>query len=145
MQTYFKFLIVCYHFGQDLLTQCLLGWHSSEIFLILQISLFMLIFLNAFLHFTFNFLFMLTTGSLVFLRYVGRKRKAQMVPVQPPFLRPQLSEAQLAAKVLDNGIHGDLHRVGHLHTCIHTCTHTHTVIFVCICLPICVCPLQLIS
>ncbi|KAK3553380.1 hypothetical protein QTP70_003541 [Hemibagrus guttatus] len=42
--------------------------------------------------------------------YVGRKRKAQTVSVQPPFLRPQLSEAQLAAKVLDNGIHGDLHR-----------------------------------
>ncbi|KAF7710201.1 palmitoyltransferase ZDHHC5-A [Silurus meridionalis] len=43
-------------------------------------------------------------------RYVGMKRKAQAVSVQPPFLRPQLSEAQLAAKVLDNGIHGDLHR-----------------------------------
>uniref|UniRef100_W5K530 Palmitoyltransferase n=1 Tax=Astyanax mexicanus TaxID=7994 RepID=W5K530_ASTMX len=43
-------------------------------------------------------------------RYLGRKRRAQTVSVQPPFLRPQLSEAQLAAKVLDNGIQGDLHR-----------------------------------
>ncbi|XP_051758379.1 palmitoyltransferase ZDHHC5-A isoform X3 [Ctenopharyngodon idella] len=43
-------------------------------------------------------------------RYLGRKRKAQTVSVQPPFLRPQLTEAQLAAKVLDNGIQGDLHR-----------------------------------
>lgn len=31
--------------------------------------------------------------------------------MQPPFLRPQLSEAQLAAKILDNGIQGDPHRV----------------------------------
>ncbi|ROI47849.1 Palmitoyltransferase ZDHHC5 [Anabarilius grahami] len=43
-------------------------------------------------------------------RYLGRKKKAQTVSVQPPFLRPQLTEAQLAAKVLDNGIQGDLHR-----------------------------------
>ncbi|TSK22561.1 Palmitoyltransferase ZDHHC5 [Bagarius yarrelli] len=43
-------------------------------------------------------------------RYVGRKKKTQTVSVQPPFLRPQLTEAQLAAKVLDNGIHGDLCR-----------------------------------
>ncbi|XP_068069517.1 palmitoyltransferase ZDHHC5-B isoform X1 [Danio rerio] len=37
-------------------------------------------------------------------RYLGRLRKPQSVQVQPPFLRPPLSEAQLAAKVLDNGI-----------------------------------------
>ncbi|KAJ8373399.1 hypothetical protein AAFF_G00265260 [Aldrovandia affinis] len=42
-------------------------------------------------------------------RYLGRV-KTQTVAVQPPFLRPQLSDAQLAAKVLDNGIQGDLHR-----------------------------------
>lgn len=66
---------------------------------------------------------MLRMLLLLFIRYVGRKRKAQTVSVQPPFLRPQLSEAQLAAKVLDNGIHGDLHRVGDLH--MHTCTHTY--------------------
>ncbi|XP_070972155.1 palmitoyltransferase ZDHHC5-A-like isoform X2 [Oncorhynchus clarkii lewisi] len=42
--------------------------------------------------------------------YLGRKRKPHGVVVQPPFLRPQLTETQLAAKVLDNGIHGDLHR-----------------------------------
>ncbi|KAJ8379421.1 hypothetical protein SKAU_G00001990 [Synaphobranchus kaupii] len=43
-------------------------------------------------------------------RYLGRVKKAQSVLVQPPFLRPQLSDAQLAAKVLDNGIQGDMHR-----------------------------------
>ncbi|KAK6324923.1 hypothetical protein J4Q44_G00042650 [Coregonus suidteri] len=43
-------------------------------------------------------------------RYLGRKRKLHSVVVQPPFLRPQLTDTQLAAKVLDNGIHGDLHR-----------------------------------
>ncbi|ROL50218.1 Palmitoyltransferase ZDHHC5 [Anabarilius grahami] len=37
-------------------------------------------------------------------RYLGRLRKPHSVQVQPPFLRPPLSEAQLAAKVLDNGI-----------------------------------------
>lgn len=37
-------------------------------------------------------------------RYLGRLRESQALQVQPPFLRPQLSEAQLAAKVLDNGI-----------------------------------------
>lgn len=29
--------------------------------------------------------------------------------VQPPFLRPPLTEAQLEAKVLDNGIQNDRH------------------------------------
>uniref|UniRef100_A0A4W5M1E2 protein S-acyltransferase n=1 Tax=Hucho hucho TaxID=62062 RepID=A0A4W5M1E2_9TELE len=43
-------------------------------------------------------------------RYLGRKRKPHGVVVQPPFLRPQLTDTQLATKVLDNGIHGDLHR-----------------------------------
>uniref|UniRef100_A0A674DZS8 Palmitoyltransferase n=1 Tax=Salmo trutta TaxID=8032 RepID=A0A674DZS8_SALTR len=44
-------------------------------------------------------------------RYLGRKRKPHGMVVQPPFLRPQLTDdTQLAAKVLDNGIHGDLHR-----------------------------------
>ncbi|KAI4832434.1 hypothetical protein KUCAC02_015403 [Chaenocephalus aceratus] len=43
-------------------------------------------------------------------RYLGRKKCVQSVCVQPPFLRPQLTEAQLAAKILDNGIQGDLHR-----------------------------------
>ncbi|KAM9314531.1 palmitoyltransferase ZDHHC5-A isoform 2-T3 [Pholidichthys leucotaenia] len=43
-------------------------------------------------------------------RYLGRKKASQTVCVQPPFLRPQLTEAQLAAKILDNGIQGDLHR-----------------------------------
>lgn len=44
-------------------------------------------------------------------RYLGRRKCAQSVSLQPPFLRPQLTEAQLAAKILDNGIQGDLHRV----------------------------------
>ncbi|KAI1888198.1 hypothetical protein AGOR_G00182550 [Albula goreensis] len=38
-------------------------------------------------------------------RYLGRWRKPQTVVVQPPFLRPQLSDA----KVLDNGIQADRH------------------------------------
>ncbi|KAM9795477.1 palmitoyltransferase ZDHHC5-B [Neosynchiropus ocellatus] len=42
-------------------------------------------------------------------RYIGRWRKPQSVEVQPPFLRPTLTEAQLAAKVLDNGIQNDQH------------------------------------
>uniref|UniRef100_A0A4W4G7K3 Palmitoyltransferase n=1 Tax=Electrophorus electricus TaxID=8005 RepID=A0A4W4G7K3_ELEEL len=37
-------------------------------------------------------------------RYMGRLRYTQTLQVQPPFLRPPLSETQLAAKVLDNGI-----------------------------------------
>ncbi|XP_019735274.1 palmitoyltransferase ZDHHC5-like isoform X1 [Hippocampus comes] len=43
-------------------------------------------------------------------RYLARKRYVQSVCVQPPFLRPQLSEAQQTAKILDNGLRGDLHR-----------------------------------
>ncbi|XP_036406758.1 palmitoyltransferase ZDHHC5-like isoform X2 [Megalops cyprinoides] len=42
-------------------------------------------------------------------RYVGRWKKPQTVVVQPPFLRPQLSDTQLGAKVLDNGIQADRH------------------------------------
>ncbi|XP_014055013.1 palmitoyltransferase ZDHHC5-B [Salmo salar] len=42
-------------------------------------------------------------------RYVGRWRGKQTAEVQPPFLRPPLSSAQLEAKVLDNGIQNDCH------------------------------------
>ncbi|XP_045887398.1 palmitoyltransferase ZDHHC5-B [Micropterus dolomieu] len=42
-------------------------------------------------------------------RYMGRWRSPQAVEVQPPFLRPPLTEAQLEAKVLDNGIQNDRH------------------------------------
>uniref|UniRef100_A0A3Q3L0R3 Palmitoyltransferase n=1 Tax=Mastacembelus armatus TaxID=205130 RepID=A0A3Q3L0R3_9TELE len=42
-------------------------------------------------------------------RYIGRWRSPQSVEVQPPFLRPPLTEAQLEAKVLDNGIQNDRH------------------------------------
>ncbi|XP_030207346.1 palmitoyltransferase ZDHHC5-A isoform X1 [Gadus morhua] len=43
-------------------------------------------------------------------RYLGRKKRLQSVAVKPPFLRSQLTEAQLASKILDNGIQGELHR-----------------------------------
>lgn len=48
-------------------------------------------------------------------RYMGRWWNRQTVEVQPPFLRPSLTEAQLEAKVLDNGIQNDRHssRVSH--------------------------------
>ncbi|XP_077465155.1 palmitoyltransferase ZDHHC5-B-like [Stigmatopora argus] len=42
-------------------------------------------------------------------RYTGRTRKPQTVEIQPPFLRPPLTEAQLEAKILDNGIQNDRH------------------------------------
>ncbi|KAL0974196.1 hypothetical protein UPYG_G00216980 [Umbra pygmaea] len=42
-------------------------------------------------------------------RYVGRLQGKQIVEVQPPFLHPPLSAAQLEAKVLDNGIQNDRH------------------------------------
>uniref|UniRef100_A0A3B5KZ25 Palmitoyltransferase n=1 Tax=Xiphophorus couchianus TaxID=32473 RepID=A0A3B5KZ25_9TELE len=42
-------------------------------------------------------------------RYMGRWWNRQTVEVQPPFLRPSLTEAQLEAKVLDNGIQNDRH------------------------------------
>ncbi|KAM3613394.1 uncharacterized protein V6R79_025339 [Siganus canaliculatus] len=42
-------------------------------------------------------------------RYMGRWRSSQTMEVQPPFLRPSLTEAQLEAKVLDNGIQNDRH------------------------------------
>ncbi|XP_078480851.1 palmitoyltransferase ZDHHC5 [Lampetra planeri] len=42
-------------------------------------------------------------------RYLGRWRRPQAMEVQPPFLRPSLTEAQLEAKVLDNGIQNDRH------------------------------------
>ncbi|XP_027132642.1 palmitoyltransferase ZDHHC5-like [Larimichthys crocea] len=42
-------------------------------------------------------------------RYMGRWRSPQAMEVQPPFLRPALTEAQLEAKVLDNGIQNDRH------------------------------------
>lgn len=40
---------------------------------------------------------------------MGRSLSRQTVDVQPPFLRPALTEAQLEAKVLDNGIQNDRH------------------------------------
>ncbi|XP_053284443.1 palmitoyltransferase ZDHHC5-B isoform X1 [Pleuronectes platessa] len=42
-------------------------------------------------------------------RYVGRLRSPKSVEIQPPFLIPALTEAQLEAKVLDNGIQNDRH------------------------------------
>lgn len=40
---------------------------------------------------------------------MGRWRSPQATEVHPPFLRPALTEAQLEAKVLDNGIQNDRH------------------------------------
>lgn len=40
---------------------------------------------------------------------MGRVRSPHAAEVQPPFLRPALTEAQLEAKVLDNGIQNDRH------------------------------------
>lgn len=40
---------------------------------------------------------------------MGRARSPNAIEVQPPFLRPALTEAQLEAKVLDNGIQNDRH------------------------------------
>lgn len=42
-------------------------------------------------------------------RYLGRWRRPQELEIQPPFLRPHLTEAQLEAKILDNGIQNDRH------------------------------------
>ncbi|XP_069047418.1 palmitoyltransferase ZDHHC5-A isoform X1 [Lepisosteus oculatus] len=42
-------------------------------------------------------------------RYLGRPRQEQSVLIKPPFLRPELTDAQLGVKILDNGIQGDLH------------------------------------
>ncbi|KAA8594411.1 hypothetical protein FQN60_011546 [Etheostoma spectabile] len=51
-----------------------------------------------------------TNGCWKNVSHVLCSSQAPSVCVQPPFLRPQLTEAQLAAKILDNGIQGDLHR-----------------------------------
>ncbi|XP_077380662.1 palmitoyltransferase ZDHHC5-A-like isoform X3 [Festucalex cinctus] len=48
--------------------------------------------------------------SLQAPRYLARKRYLSSMLVQPPFLRPRLTEAQLTTKILDNGLRGDLHR-----------------------------------
>ncbi|KAM9375706.1 palmitoyltransferase ZDHHC5-B isoform 2-T5 [Pholidichthys leucotaenia] len=42
-------------------------------------------------------------------RYIGRWQNRQVVEMQPPFIRPALTEAQLEAKILDNGIQNDRH------------------------------------
>ncbi|XP_072293888.1 palmitoyltransferase ZDHHC5-B isoform X2 [Eucyclogobius newberryi] len=42
-------------------------------------------------------------------RYLGRLHRPQELEIQPPFLRPSLTEAQLEAKVLDNGVQNDRH------------------------------------
>lgn len=62
-------------------------------------------------------------------RYMGRWRSPQAVDVQPPFLRPPLTEAQLEAKVLDNGIQNDRHstRVSETKSNKRTKTSKHEV------------------
>ncbi|XP_028916817.1 palmitoyltransferase ZDHHC5 [Ornithorhynchus anatinus] len=43
-------------------------------------------------------------------RYLGRPKKEQTVVVRPPFLRPEVSDGQIAVKIMDNGIQGELKR-----------------------------------
>ncbi|KAM8807516.1 palmitoyltransferase ZDHHC5 [Eudromia elegans] len=43
-------------------------------------------------------------------RYLGRPRAEQTVLVRPPFLRPELSDGQIAVKIMDNGIQSELRR-----------------------------------
>ncbi|XP_041957976.1 palmitoyltransferase ZDHHC8B isoform X1 [Alosa sapidissima] len=43
-------------------------------------------------------------------RYMVAPRKKPVVPIQPPFLRPDLSDRQLTIKVSDNGIHSSILR-----------------------------------
>lgn len=46
---------------------------------------------------------------LISYRYMGRWHSPQEVEIHPPFLRPPYTEAQLEAKILDNGIQNDRH------------------------------------
>ncbi|XP_063051249.1 palmitoyltransferase ZDHHC8B isoform X2 [Engraulis encrasicolus] len=43
-------------------------------------------------------------------RYMVEPKKKPPVPIQPPFLRPDLSERQLTIKISDNGIHSSILR-----------------------------------
>lgn len=43
-------------------------------------------------------------------RYMVAPKKRPAVAIQPPFLRPELSDRQLTIKVSDNGIHGSILR-----------------------------------
>ncbi|NWI10684.1 ZDHC5 Palmitoyltransferase, partial [Crypturellus soui] len=43
-------------------------------------------------------------------RYLGRPRPEQTVLVRPPFLRPEVSDGQIAVKIVDNGIQSELRR-----------------------------------
>ncbi|NWY08298.1 ZDHC5 Palmitoyltransferase, partial [Nothoprocta ornata] len=43
-------------------------------------------------------------------RYLGRPRPEQTVLVRPPFLRPEVSDGQIAVKIMDNGIQSELRR-----------------------------------
>lgn len=52
----------------------------------------------------FNLLF------LCFTRYLGRSKSEQTVLVRPPFLRPEISDSQIAVKIMDNGIQAELKR-----------------------------------
>lgn len=45
-----------------------------------------------------------------FSRYLGRPRAEQTILVRPPFLRPELSDGQIAVKIMDNGIQAELKR-----------------------------------
>lgn len=45
-----------------------------------------------------------------FTRYLGRPKPEQTVLVRPPFLRPEISDGQIAVKIMDNGIQAELKR-----------------------------------
>lgn len=49
-------------------------------------------------------------SSLGFARYLGRPKAEPTVLVKPPFLRPELSDGQIAVKIMDNGIQTELKR-----------------------------------
>lgn len=46
----------------------------------------------------------------MFCRYFPDPRKKAPVKIQPPFIRPDLSDRQITIKVTDNGLHSTIIR-----------------------------------
>lgn len=44
------------------------------------------------------------------LRYIVDPKKKPHVKIQPPFIRPELSDRQITIKISDNGIHSTIIR-----------------------------------
>lgn len=57
---------------------------------------------------TTNFYMFLHACCLFFCRYMLDPRKKPHVKIQPPFIRPDLSDRQITIKVSDNGIHNTI-------------------------------------